>query len=92
MESLTLTGIALCILASAAVSRRIQGTIITLPVVYMALGLILGSLGLGWLEMDLESHVLHVIAELTLISVLASDASRINLRLLNAIMAPRSGC
>jgi NhaP-type Na+/H+ or K+/H+ antiporter len=82
MQALALIGISLCILLSAAVSRRVQGTIITLPMVYVALGMAVGSLGLGWVEIDLHSEILRIVAELTLISVLASDASRINLRLL----------
>lgn len=82
MESLTLIGISLCILISAAVSRRIQGTVVTMPMVYVALGMAVGSLGLGWVSFDLDSPFLSAVAELTLVAVLASDASRINLRLL----------
>ena len=50
--------------------------------VYTALGLLIGSRGLGLVEMGLDNEVLRIIAELTLVLVLASDASRISLRLL----------
>lgn len=82
MEHVGFIVVLLCILAAGVVSRRIQGTIITLPIIYTALGLLIGSWGLGLLEMSLDSEVLRIIAELTLVLVLASDASRINLRLL----------
>jgi NhaP-type Na+/H+ or K+/H+ antiporter len=80
METLGLVAILLCILAAAAISRRIQGTILTLPMLYAAFGLLLGSLGLGLIHADVESEGVRIIAELTLVMVLASDASRINLR------------
>ena len=82
MEYVGFIAILLCILAAGAVSRRIQGTIITLPMVYTALGLLIGSRGLGLVEMGLDSEVLRIIAELTLVLVLASDASRIRMRML----------
>jgi len=72
----------LCILAASAISRRIQGTIITMPMIYVALGLLIGSQGLGLVEMSLDNELLRIIAELTLVLVLASDASRINVRML----------
>jgi NhaP-type Na+/H+ or K+/H+ antiporter len=47
---------------------------------YAAFGLLLGNLGLGLIHADVESEGIRLIAELTLVLVLASDASRINLR------------
>jgi NhaP-type Na+/H+ or K+/H+ antiporter len=80
METLGLVTVLLCILAAAAISRRVQGTILTLPMLYAAFGLLLGNLGLGLIHADVESEGIRLIAELTLVLVLASDASRINLR------------
>jgi NhaP-type Na+/H+ or K+/H+ antiporter len=80
METPGLVAVLLCILAAAAISRRIQGTILTLPMVYAAFGVLLGGLGLGLIHAELESEGIRLIAELTLVLVLASDASRINLR------------
>ena len=50
-ESLGLVAVALCVLIAAAISRRIQGTIITLPMVYTALGLLIGPQVLGLLNL-----------------------------------------
>ncbi len=77
-----LVAVLVCILLAAAISQRIQGTIITLPMVYTALGLILSGRVLGIIELDLESELIRIIAELTLILVLATDASRIDVRML----------
>jgi len=79
METEGLVAILLCILAAAAISKRVQGTILTLPMLYTAFGLLLGARGLGLIETDLENDAIRLIAELTLILVLASDASRIDL-------------
>ena len=77
MNELGLVAVALCVLGAAAISRRIQGTILTLPMVYVGLGLLLSGRVLGIVELSLESEIVRVIAELTLVLVLASDASRI---------------
>ena len=79
-ESVTLVAVVLCVLIAAAISQRIQGTIITLPIIYTVLGLILSSRALGIIELDLEDELIRIIAEVTLIFVLASDASRIDVR------------
>ena len=80
MNELGLVAVALCVLGAAAISRRIQGTILTLPMVYVGLGLLLSGRVLGIVELGLESEIVRVVAELTLVLVLASDASRIRLR------------
>jgi predicted PurR-regulated permease PerM len=46
-ESLVLVAVMLCILAAAGISKRILGTILTLPMVYVALGFLLSERVLG---------------------------------------------
>jgi len=82
MDEITFIAILICILFAAAISRRIQGTMLTLPMVYTLLGLLLGSYMLDVVNLAPESEIIQIIAELTLVLVLASDASRINLRAL----------
>lgn len=72
--------ILLFILIAAAISRRIQGTIITMPMVCVVLGLALSDLGLGLVEPATGGEFIRILAELTLVLVLASDASRIPIR------------
>jgi NhaP-type Na+/H+ or K+/H+ antiporter len=78
--AVSLVAVLVCVLVAAAISRRIQGTIITLPMLYTVLGLILSGRVLGIIELDLENELIQIIAEVTLILVLAADASRIDVR------------
>jgi len=80
MESLGFLALLACILLAGSISRRIRGTIITLPMVYAFLGIIIGGLGLNIVELEVENRLVELIAELTLLFVLATDASRINIR------------
>ena len=47
METLGFVAVLLCILAAASISRRVQGTILTLPMVYAGLGFLLSERVLG---------------------------------------------
>jgi len=61
------------------VSARIRGTILTPPILFTLLGFLLGR---TVLEMDAEAFsegAIHLLAEVTLVLVLAADASRISL-------------
>jgi len=80
MDMLGLLAILICILLAASISRRIQDTIITLPMVYTFFGIILGGLVLDIIPLTPEDHLVELVAELTLVIVLATDASRIDLR------------
>ncbi len=78
--TMTLVAILICVLIVAAISQRIQGTVITLPMIYTVLGLLLGSLALDTVDIELDNEIIRIIAEITLVLVLATDASRIHLR------------
>ena len=80
MESLGFLALLVCILLAGSISRRIRGTIITLPMVYAFLGIVIGGLGFNIVELGVENRLVGLIAELTLLFVLATDASRINIR------------
>ena len=80
MDMLGLLAILIFILLAASISRRIQNTIITLPMVYTFFGIILGGLFLDIIPLNPEDHLVELVAELTLVIVLATDASRIDVR------------
>jgi len=82
MESIGLLAIVICILLAASISRRIQNTILTLPMVYTLFGILLGGLVLDVIPLTPENTIVELIAELTLVIVLATDASRIDVRAL----------
>jgi len=48
--------------------------------VFVLLGLVSSPIGFGWIALSVDNRVVHVIAEVTLILVLFTDAARINLK------------
>ncbi len=61
-------------------SKKLEGSPITLPIVFTGFGWLIGTAGLGLADIDPSHCVIHTIAELTLILVLFSDAARIDLK------------
>ena len=74
-----LVAIALLVLAYAAVSRRLLGSVITPAMVFVAGGIVASADVLGWLDPTIGSDSVRWVAEATLTVVLFSDASRIDL-------------
>ena len=63
-------------------SGMLERTPINGAIVFTAFGLAFGSLGLGYLDLDLGAEMLRTMAELTLALVLFTDASNANLAVL----------
>ncbi len=82
MEPAGYAVIAILILTFGVVSGRLERTVITPPMVFVSAGLLMGPALLGWIELDVESHVVRTLAEATLVLVLFADASRIDLAVL----------
>lgn len=61
-------------------SERLARSPVNGAVVYMALGLTAGPMGLGWLHLDIDAEGLRTLAELTLALVLFTDAAEANQR------------
>jgi NhaP-type Na+/H+ or K+/H+ antiporter len=74
--------IALALLAYAAVSGRLEGTPITAPMVFTAVGLLVGADTLGLVDPAVSGEAVKLLAEATLALVLFGDASRIDLHAL----------
>lgn len=70
---------AVVVLGYAGISRRLERTVLTGPIVFVSIGLLLGGEGLGWLELRIGSGGVRALAEATLTLVLFTDASRIDL-------------
>ena len=82
MELLSLAIIAAGLLLYSLISGRLQGTIITAPMVFIVFGFVVGAGGLDLAHIDLQHSAIHTVAEFTLILVLFTDAARIDLVLL----------
>jgi sodium/hydrogen antiporter len=61
------------------VSRRLEGTVLTAPLMFVAGGVIFGPAGLGLVEFGLEDHTVLLLGEVALAIVLFTDAAGINL-------------
>ena len=75
MDHASLAILATLFLGYALVSGRLEGTVITAPLVFAGFGLLAGSAGLGFadIDVDIDHDALHDIAELTLILVLFAE-------------------
>jgi sodium/hydrogen antiporter len=73
---------ALMLLGVAAISRQLSGTPVTPAMVFVAVGVLVGTKALGEIDLHSSSATVRALAEATLALVLFCDASRIDLRLL----------
>src|SRR5215217_3344929 len=71
--------LAAVVFAFGLVSRRLEGTVLTAPIVFVVAGAILGPAGLGLVEVNLDDHGVLLVGEIALAIVLFTDAARINL-------------
>ena len=67
------------VFAFGLISRRLEGTILTAPIVFVAAGVVLGPAGFGLVEFGLDDHTVLLVGEIALALLLFTDAARINL-------------
>ena len=72
------------LLAYALLSGKLEGTVVTAPLLFVAFGFVAGPDGFGLAKIDVGHSAIHMIAELTLILVLFTDAARIDLNRVRA--------
>jgi NhaP-type Na+/H+ or K+/H+ antiporter len=72
----------LLVFAYSLVSRRLERTVLTAPIVFTLGGALLALLPAAALELQLDRKALLLIAELGLVMTLFTDASRISMRML----------
>ena len=68
------------VIVYAVLSRRLEVSIFTLPMVFTLFGWLIGQGGIELVPMAAEHEVIQLFAEITLVLVLFSDASRVKLR------------
>ena len=78
---------AVLVLGYAGVSRRLERTVLTAPILFVTAGLLVGGEALGWVDLRIGSGAVRTLAEATLTLVLFTDASRIDLRALRREVA-----
>ena len=71
--------LAAVVFAFGLVSRRLEGTLLTAPRVFVVAGFVLGPWGLGLVEFQLDGHNVLLVGEIALAIVLFTDAASTNL-------------
>ena len=71
--------LAAVVFAFGLVSRRLEGTVLTAPIVFVVAGAILGPAGLALVEFNLDDHTVLLVGEIALAIVLFTDAARTDL-------------
>lgn len=79
MDVTAVLTVTLALIAYGLISRRIEGSVLTGPILFSVFGLIAGPAVLGFIPLQISNEALHLLAEVTLILVLFSDASGIDL-------------
>ena len=62
------------------ISRRLEGSVVTAPMSFVAAGMVLGPAALGLVNFDLENETVLLVAEFALALLLFTDATRVDLR------------
>src|SRR5215212_5437604 len=71
--------LAAVVFAFGLVSRRLEGTVLTAPIVFVIAGFVLGPWGLGLVEFQLDGHTVLLVGEIALAILLFTDAASTNL-------------
>ncbi len=79
MDPSSIAFIALGVCLFAAFSQKAERSPLTPPMFFVGVGLILGDAGLGWLHLEIDGGAMQVLAELTRVVVLFTDAARIDI-------------
>jgi hypothetical protein len=73
MDPLALAVVALAVLGFGLISGRMERSIVTPPMVFVIFGLLMSDRVLGLVPLHVGSHVIHVLAEVTLVLVLFTE-------------------
>jgi NhaP-type Na+/H+ or K+/H+ antiporter len=70
----------IAIFAYSLISHRIEGSMVTAPMIFVAIGLLVSPEGLDILSLGANNELILAFAELALVLILFSDAARINFK------------
>ena len=82
MTDAALLATALAVLLYAALSGVLRHAPVSPAMIFVAIGVLLGSSGLGWLDGAVSANGLEMVTTATLVLVLYSDAAQLRVRLL----------
>ena len=84
MGNISIILIFVLFLCFGLISKRIDGSVITPPMIFVGVGLLLSDSFLGVVNFHIDHDLLHLLLEATLVLVLFSDAARIDLERLKS--------
>ncbi len=77
-----LAAIAAFLVIYSTIAKRLDGTSITAPMLFVVFGFIAGERGLGIVTLAPDNEMLQILAEITLTLILFADAARIDINVL----------
>lgn len=80
MDALAVVTVAIAFLGFGLASRKLEGSVLTGPMIFAGLGFLVGPAMLGLVPVGITNATFHTLAEVTLVLVLFSDAASIDLR------------
>lgn len=87
MSTIDVAMIAGFVIAYGLISHRVEHSVLTGPMLFVAFGLLMGSAGFDVLDLSLDSSGVEILAEATLALLLFTDATRIDMRSLRRDVA-----
>jgi NhaP-type Na+/H+ and K+/H+ antiporters len=78
---------ALLFLLFGALSKRLETSVLSAPMLCVLLGSLAGPLGFGWVELSFNSDLITIVGEIALAVILFSDASGVAVRDLRSTWA-----
>ena len=79
MDAVAILSITVALVAYGLVSQKLDGSVLTGPMLFSVFGFLAGPAYFGLIEIQVSNESLHLLAEVTLILVLFSDAASIDL-------------
>ena len=79
MNLTAILAVTVALIAYGLVSRKLEGSVLTGPMLFTVFGLVAGPAFLGIVPLQIDNQSVHLLAEVTLILVLFSDAANIDL-------------
>jgi len=80
VDALAVVAVAIAFLGFGLVSRKLEGSLLTGPMLFATLGFLFGPAVFGLVPVGITNATFHTLAEITLILVLFSDAASIDLK------------
>jgi len=87
MNEITVVAVCIGLIVYSLIDRKLEASSLSLPIFFSLFGLLLGDLGLNLVDTHVDTELLAVFAEITLVLVLFSDAAKVDIKSLRTNIA-----